>query len=209
MQKDHFKSIKLALLILFLGLIVSANANAARYYFSQDFTDDFNDNGHVTGYFDGEDGLDGSTPDGKIVGGYNVFSLFDEVSNFGIRYSGNAFFSKFNCGNDCGAYLQDLTYDINNNSLQSLISYDENNGWNVDYSIYGDAGAGQLGFVLFDGANPISLHIYNSTGPVTVSTIPPIGTPIPGAIWLFLPSFAWLFRFKVKKNNQNSKPLIN
>ena len=176
----------------------NSSAYAARYYFSQNLTE----NGRISGYFDGEQDL--GFPDGKITIASSGGDYY-EVTAFNIHYSGNAFLRKFNC-KDCGSQLQEFEYDIASNSLK-LINYgyrNQNNGyWVIDYSSVG--GWLATGFFPTDEGLPIDgFHFFYATEPLLVSLTPPANTPLPGALILFLSAILGLAVFRKKRPVLNS-----
>jgi hypothetical protein len=177
----------------------NSSAYAARYYFSQNLTE----NGRISGYFDGEQDL--GFPDGKLTIASSGSNDYYEVTAFNIHYLGNAFLRKFNC-KDCGSQLQEFEYDIASNSLK-LLNYgyrNQNNGhWEIDYSSVD--GWLATGFFPTGEGLPIGgFHFFHATEPLLVSLTPPANTPLPGALILFLSAIPSLAFFRKKRPVQES-----
>ncbi|MEQ1557506.1 MAG: hypothetical protein ABL933_01030 [Methyloglobulus sp.] len=188
----------LSLIACFLALfLTNTPVSAARYYFSQNLTE----NGRINGYFDGEDNQDF---DGKIT--IQDYNDYYEVTDFHITYSGNSFLNSLNCSNsnDCGNSLQEFEYDIAGNNLH-LLNYgykNQNNGnWNIDFTSGTFQGGNALwaAFFLGGGGSPTQAMEFAATSPLVVSQTPIATTPLPGSLILFIPPFFLLVLIRQKK----------
>jgi hypothetical protein len=217
--------------ILFCSFFFAAitPSYAARYYFSQNFEG----GGKLSGYFDGEDGGENGLLDGKIQANEGQFGELQtiqvddipqgihEVSNFSLKISGIPAFNEMKWQEDYVPFI--LSYDITNNTLRltsDFIWTGRYNGIDTTENCSEDWNCQWWGHYLSPGYLPTEekelqiwfadifpgeIHRINLDGPLTVSQTPPDAeTPLPAAIFLFLPGLVSLSLFGRKGSKKNT-----
>ena len=184
--------------MIFITALQAPAANAAYYAFSQTFSENL----QIRGYFSGEDTYDDANStqgqDGKLnqstVGDFTV----GDMSNFKIHYSGSAMFNKVSCLNlgvgECGfsPYANtEMSYNITRNEFDegfrlALYKNAYHNGvWGTWYQTISSESISWR----FFPAGSIDYYelTFSALAPMSITQIePPIDTPVPAALWLFL-----------------------
>jgi hypothetical protein len=194
------------LLTALLALSASSSAEAARYYFSQKFTE----NRQLTGYVDGVDNTSDNSraePDG--IPDNHIKAFFEgwtELKHLVVNFSDSTYWEKMNCTiYSCDDHVSpyELDYDITNKTLYFYSKDNEayfqgvldskprlgKRSFSFNPPIDGKKGYFYTTF-LPNGNDEIYTddRSFDAIGPLVVSQT----TPVPAALFLFVSAFSGL-----------------